>query len=292
MLNGGGSVEAELSSVAKPPVVKAVAPEPSLPVGQKAVVTEIKKSTEPAQEVGKKSQVNESITAAEIREIGDTVKEANTSGQYADALRAIATDGNLEKNLEMTGQANIDQATNAPKEGEGALTDGQRKNLMAIGYDQKIGSLQLKLAQTKNRDERRALDRQIEELKLKKSETGITENAFNGLAQLCGKSENKETKEYIEDNIINGSPIVAINGVLESAITDKGVRVDLILNLRESKLFPEELVDQFQVSLEKQAKRKGVEKGFRIAGNIGLGFSLMGLLMAYLSSKEKQAGMG
>ena len=295
MLNGaGGPVEAGLPSVAKPPVAKAVAPEVKPPADQKEAVAEVKKvgdaNAEQAKAVveladGIKKELE--LTPEGRTDVVDTVKAANKSGRPVEGLRAIATDGDLGKCLELSGQADIDRATNAPIEGEVALTDEQRKNLMATGCDKKIGGLQLMIANNKNKDEIRALRRQILELQEKKALTGITENIFDGLAQLCGKGGSKETREFIANDIENGRPIVAIATVLDSAVTDIGFREDLLSNFRRVGM-PEDLIDQLGVSLDHQAKRKQTEKKIKTVGNVFLGFSLMSLLMAYLSSKEKQ----
>ena len=299
MLNGAeGPVEAGLPSVAKPPVAKAAASEAKLPVGQKAVAAEVQKggdaNAEQAKavvELASDLEKELKLTPEDRADVVGTVKAADENGRPVEALRAIAVDGDLGQCLALSGQADIDRATNAPIDGEVALTDEQRKNLMAVGCDKKIGDLQLRLANNKNKDEIRALRKQIFELQEKKALTGITENIFDGLAMLCGKGGSKETREFIADDIENGRPIVAIAAVLDSAVTDISFREDLLSNFRKVGM-PEDLIDQLGVSLDHQAKRKQTEKKIKTVGNVLFGFSFMGLLMAYLSSKERQEGMG
>lgn len=298
MLNGPGPVEAGLPPVAKPPVAKSAAPEVKSPVGQKVAVAEVKKGgdadAEQARaviEMARDLEKEHKLTQEDRAGVVDTVNAANENGRRADALRAIAADGDLGQCLEQNGQADIDKATNAPIEGEAALTDEQRKNLMAVGCDKKIAGLQLRLANNKNKDEIRALKRQILELQEKKGLTGIKVNIFDGFAQLCGSGASKETQEFIIDNINSGKPIIAIAAVLDSAATDVGFREDLLSNFRRAGM-PEDLIGQLGVSLDHQAKRKQTEKKLQTAKNVFFGFSLMGLLMAWLSSKERQEGMG
>lgn len=303
MLNG---LAAEVGGVGVPPVVKAVALEAKPPAGQNVAAPEAKKSA-PAQEAvkkgaeaspgeaGKKTDGAE-LTAEAVIEVANTIKEAadlkNTvPNAYENGLRAIASGGDLAVNFELSGQALRKKAISAPKEGEGALTIEQRKQMMADGYDMEIGALQLKSDRAQKQEEKQALSRKITALRREKlDKTGIETNSFDDLAKLFIVDE--ATNGSVLRQISEGRPIAAIGQVLERAVSDAGFCGDLISNFRGSKIFPNELVDKLEAGLKIQAKRKKNEKKVKFVFGMSFGAILMGLFAAYISSKEKQQMAG
>lgn len=236
------------------------------------------------------------LSAAEVMDLADVINEANKEAKdfpeaLEIALRAITTKGDLAEFLEQNGQATRQKAESAPKEGEGALTEEQRQRQIAIGYDQEIGGLQIRLSQTKESPAKKTLSEKIESLiKEKNDQTGIKKNQFDGLAQLF--ASNEATTKFITENIENGTPLVAIEKILELAVGNGDFRQTLFLKLTESGKFTDDQIKMFRENLESQVKRKTLEKGAKITGKIGLVALIGALITIWSGLRKKEPGAG
>jgi len=280
---------------AGPAVTNAPAPEakaPAVPVTK----AEANSSVTPAKEAGKKTGPevlentgNKIDTDADVKEaVQNLINDIESvGGGDSDILTDLATKGDAAKNLELSGQRTREKAESAPTEGEGALTNEQKMQQLAIGYDEEIGGLQIKLDRTKNQKERQVISDKIKTLQQeKKDKTGIEKNQFNGLAEILKLDEH--SIKFIDDHIKNGTPIVAVEKILEQAVVDKNVRQAVITKLKESGQFDDQ-IEAFEKSLNRKAKVKGTEKVAKMAG-IG---SLIGMiLMMYSGLKKEKPGAG
>jgi hypothetical protein len=286
MLDGPAANEMQ-TPVVQPPPKEAPKQAPGKPVAERPA------ATGPAQETGEKKGSEtpvetdaDNLDPGEVRDLADllaaadeTIKEIPEA--YTVILRTIASKGNLAENLILTGQAVREGAENAPTEGEKALTDEQRQRQLALGYDEEIGGLQIKLNQTKNQKEKLALSNKIKTLQQeKKDKTGIEENQLNGLAELFKLDG---FTKLIDDHIKNGTPIVAVEKILEQAVLDKNIRINILKNLKEAG-FSDEQIKVLQKNLHDQENVKRIKKG---AKTIGMG-SLIGMLLMMYSGFKKE----
>jgi len=299
MLEGGGAVEAPVPAVEvssnQGATIKAEVSSKGQS-GQSKDAATAKAVVELANELKadeKSVDAGTSINPEDRQEIDAIMTQVNEDSMVfpeADSMvmTAIAAAGNLPKNLELNGRIIRQKAEGMPTEGEEAPSNEQRSRQIAFGYDVEIGGLEIKLSQIKNKDQRKVLSEQIKTLKQEKiDKTGVNENQLNGVAKMFDVGG--DYTKYITGQIEQGTPMVAVAKVLETAIVNKDVRTALITNLKNSERFSEDQIKMFERNLNNRSKMKKVEKVGKIAG-IG---SLIGMiLMIYSGFKKKEPGMG
>ncbi len=166
------------------------------------------------------------------------------------------------------------------------LTDSQKKERTAFGYDLEIAGLQEKFVKTKNNKEKEEIKNDIKKLVAeKKQKTGIEKNQLDDFARFF--KLNDEIGEIIELHIGNGTPMAAINLILERAAINKEARQVLLENFKQSGVLTDEQIKETEKCLDNLGRKKQMEKGAKVAGKVGLGALAAMLLMTYMSSKEK-----
>jgi len=216
-----------------------------------------------------------------------------------EGLAQIAAGGNLGEAFIIRGSQLIDHPEELPGKPEGeAMTSEEKNARIALGYDMKIGGLQVRqrrlAEQYKKASERAkpgikeqydAATAEIQELQVARANKDYPkENQLAGFAKLFG----------VKDKLAQQQPLVEIDSVIEQAIQSKADRVNLIKALHESDVLQteegEKLISGLENYLVKTHQRRNLKKAENVATKITLG-ALLSLILMMFSAREKKQAM-